>query len=329
MIADCKKISDDVRALIQTTVAASRKKIRLAIIRASHNDPIKDAETEAFLKQKRACGKAVGIEVREYDITEFLTSQNMLEKRISTIARIKENTAVIVQLPLPPLTRPDRERITINPVRNFHEVFESSRKSPKAVTHAAEQRSIISNGINTQAALNTIPPKKDADVLHAESFGRYEAGSETALVPPVIGALEEILRREAPDVLENLGTKIVVAVGQGLVIGRQVNRWAVRNGVRELHSLREGSDVAHYTKQADIIVSGVGKSGLITADMVKEGAVIFDFGFSKQDGIVRGDADSSVADKARLLTPAPGGMGPLSVTMLFWNTACIAGVRFA
>lgn len=293
MLVDCRKISDDVRASIRTAVVASRKKVRLAIIKASHNDSAKDAETEAFLKQKRLCGKAVGIEVREYDVSEFLISQHMLEKRVSLIARLKENDAVIVQLPLPPLTRPDGQVVPVH----------------------------------TQAVLNTIPPKKDADVLHAESFGRYEAGSGIALIPPVIGALEEILRREAPDILENLYTKVVVAVGQGLVIGKQINRWAVRNGVRELHGLREGSDVAHYTKRADIIVSGVGKGELITADMVKEDAVIFDFGFSKTNGVICGDVDSMVADKARLLTPVPGGMGPLAVTMLFWNVARIAGVK--
>lgn len=292
-MVDCKKISNEARASIQTAVSASRKKIRLAIIKASHNDPVKDVETEAFLKQKRACGKAVGIEVREYDVSEFLVSQKVLEKRVSTIARLKENDAVIVQLPLPPIIRPDGQMVLVN----------------------------------TQAVLNSISPKKDADVLHAESCGRYEAGSETALVPPVIAALEEILRRDAPDILKNLDTKVVVAVGQGLVIGKQVNRWAARNGVRELHGLREGSDVAHYTKRADIIVSGVGKVGLITTDMVKEDAVIFDFGFSKENGVVRGDVGFAVAENVRLLTPVPGGMGPLAVAMLFWNVARIAGVK--
>ena len=76
-----------------------------------------------------------------------------------------------------------------------------------------------------------------------------------------------------------------------------------------------------------VVVLGVGKSGLITADMVKEDVVIFDFGFSKTNGIICGDVDTAVADKARLLTPVPGGMGPLSVTMLFRNVARIAGVK--
>lgn len=293
MIVECKKISSEVREKIRVAVEASHKKIRLAIIKAAQGDPTKDAEAEAFLKQKRACGKEVGIEVREYDVSGFLYSQSALENRVSVITRLKDVDAVIVQLPLPPLTRPDGKK----------------------------------NPVNTQAVLNTIPPKKDADVLHAESFGRYEAGSNTALVPPVIGALEEILRRAAPEVLRHFDTKVVVAVGQGLVIGKQVNRWAVRNGARELHSLREGSDVAYYAKRADIIVSGVGKAGLITADMVKNDAIIFDFGFSKVANTICGDVDFTVADKARLLTPVPGGMGPLSVTMLFMNVARIAGVK--
>ena len=294
MMVDCKKISGELRAVIKQAVAASRKKkIQLGIIKALHGDPLQDAKTEAFLKQKRMCGKEVGIIVKEYDISEFLFSQKALENRISTIVRSGGNYAVIVQLPLPPIRKKDGTETLVH----------------------------------IQAALNRVSPPKDADVLHPDSFGRYEAGSETALVPPVIGALEEILRREAPDILESLDAKVVVAVGQGLVIGRQVNRWAIRNGVRELHGLREGSDVAHYTKRADIIVSGVGKAGLITTDMVKEDAVIFDFGFSKVDGISRGDVDPAVAEKVRLLTPVPGGMGPLAVTMLFWNAARIAGIK--
>ena len=66
---------------------------------------------------------------------------------------------------------------------------------------------------------------------------------------------------------------------------------------------------------------------MITAVMVKEDAVMFDFGFSKETGVARGDVDPAVAQKVRLLTPVPGGMGPLSVTMLFWNVARIARVK--
>lgn len=294
MVVDCKKVSGEVREVLRAAIEASRKKnVRLAIVKALHNDPAKDAQTEAFLKQKRACGAEVGIDVREYDVSEYLSSQTVLEKRIGEIVSVEENTAVIIQLPLPLLNKQDGTEVIVN----------------------------------TQAALNTVSPRKDADVLHPESFGRYEAGSTTGLVPPVVGALEELLRREASDVLEHLDTKVVVVLGQGLVIGKQVNRWAIRNGVRELHSLREGSDIAYYTKHADIIVSGVGKRGLITLDMVKKDAVIFDFGFSKTNGIVSGDVDPMVAENARLLTPVPGGMGPLSVTMLFMNVARIAGVK--
>ncbi|MBI2055892.1 MAG: bifunctional 5,10-methylenetetrahydrofolate dehydrogenase/5,10-methenyltetrahydrofolate cyclohydrolase [Candidatus Sungbacteria bacterium] len=95
----------------------------------------------------------------------------------------------------------------------------------------------------------------------------------------------------------------------------------------ELVGLRKGSDVRRYTENVDIIVSGAGQAGLITKKMVKMGAVIFDFGFSKKSGVICGDVDPAVADKARLPTPVPGGMGPLAVTMLFWKVARIAGVK--
>jgi methylenetetrahydrofolate dehydrogenase (NADP+) / methenyltetrahydrofolate cyclohydrolase len=298
MMVDCKTISGELREIIRNRVLSSRAEIRLAIIKAAHGDPLKDAQTEAFLKQKRACGKEVGIDVREYDVSDYLESQKKLEERVSEIARIPENSAVIVQLPLPHIRNPNKVLL----------------------------KSDFNRTINTQAVLNSIPPKKDADVLHAESFGRYEAGSTTALVPPVVGAMEEILRREAPDIFQNLERKTVVVIGQGLVIGKQVNRWAIRNNVLMFSGLREGSDIARYTREADIIVSGTGNTRLIVPDMVKEGTIIFDFGFSKENGVVRGDVDATVADKARLLTPVPGGMGPLAVTMLFWNLARIRGV---
>ena len=293
MIVDCRRIAQDLRAELAAAVTASRAEMRLAIVKASFGDDVKDAQTEAFLTAKRACGKAVGIDVREYDVSDSLQSQGVLEKRVSELACAKENDAVIIQLPLPPIQKLDGTVVLIN----------------------------------SQAVLNRVPPQKDADVLHAESFGRYEGGSKTALIPPVVSAMEEVLQREAPDVLENIADKIVVAVGMGTVVGSQVMRWAKRNGVMLFSGLREGSDVARYTSVADIIVSGVGKSGIITADMVKEGAVIFDFGFSKEDGVSRGDVDPAVGEKVRLLTPVPGGMGPLSVTMLFWNVARIAGVN--
>ncbi|TSC72920.1 MAG: methylenetetrahydrofolate dehydrogenase (NADP+) / methenyltetrahydrofolate cyclohydrolase, partial [Parcubacteria group bacterium Gr01-1014_70] len=127
--------------------------------------------------------------------------------------------------------------------------------------------------------------------------------------------------------LAELDKKVVVAVGQGMVIGKQVNRWAIRKGAMELHSLREGSNVERYIRKADIIVLGVGKAGLITSEMVNGSAVVFDFGYSRENGKVRGDADPAVAHVARLLTPVPGGLGPLAVTMLFWNVARIAGVK--
>lgn len=292
MIVDCKTISKELREKIKHAVSSSKKDIRLAIIKARHDDVYKDVETEAFLKQKHACGREVGIDVREYDISDYMQSQSVLERRVSEIARITENDAVIIQLPLPNIVKPDSTHVPVN----------------------------------TQAVLNSVPPKKDADVLHAESCGRYEAGSATAFVPPVVGALEEILRREAPDVLKALGEKIVVVVGQGLVIGRQINRWAIRSNVVAFTGLKKGSDIERYTQHADIIVSGVGTARLITRDMVKEGCSVFDFGFSKEEGIVRGDIDAAVVEKARLLTPVPGGMGPLAVTMLFWNVARICRV---
>jgi methylenetetrahydrofolate dehydrogenase (NADP+)/methenyltetrahydrofolate cyclohydrolase len=77
--------------------------------------------------------------------------------------------------------------------------------------------------------------------------------------------------------------------------------------------------VAATTSQADIVILGVGKAGLLRADMVSSGAVIFDAGASEDGGQLVGDADPAVADKASLYTPVPGGIGPMTVAILFQN----------
>lgn len=306
MIVDYKKISYELRGKIKKAVSSSRSNIELAIIKATYKDPSKNAGTEAFLKQKHICGEEVGINVREYDVTEFISSRDKLEKRVSEIALDHNNNAVIIQLPLPALN-----------VKN----------------------SAVSE-INTQALLDRIPTKKDADALNSESCGRYENGDSLTLTPPVILAIEEILRREAPDILQNIEKKVIAIVGQGFVIGRHINRWAIRNKALAFSGLRSGCDIKHYTLQADIVISGAGKPHLITADMIKEGAVVFDFGFSRKNNATLkstqpielintlvGDVEPSVVKKASLLTPVPGGMGPLSVTMLFWNVAKLSGIN--
>lgn len=289
MMVDCKTISAELREKLRNNIAASGRKYTLAIFKASGGDEQRDAQTETFLKQKRACGEAVGVTVREYVLNDYMGSQRMLEDYISAVVADKSAgiNAALVQLPLPMLSMPEGERT-----------------------------------VNVQAVLNKIPPEKDADVLNYISFGRFEAGRAGALVPPNVAAIQEVLRRHAPDLLDLTGKKVLI-VGKGHVVGLQVERWTMQFKTAVLAVLDKGSNIGLYAKEADLIVSCVGSAGLIQKEMVREGVAVFDFGVSKENGSIRGDVDPSVAEKARLMTPVPGGVGPLAVTMLFQNVARI------
>jgi methylenetetrahydrofolate dehydrogenase (NADP+)/methenyltetrahydrofolate cyclohydrolase len=86
-------------------------------------------------------------------------------------------------------------------------------------------------------------------------------------------------------------------------------------------------DVGALTREADVIMLGAGVPGLLQPDMVKEGAVILDAGTSETAGVVKGDADPSCAEKASLFTPSPGGIGPITVAMIFKNLLALKGLR--
>ncbi|MEZ4103723.1 MAG: bifunctional 5,10-methylenetetrahydrofolate dehydrogenase/5,10-methenyltetrahydrofolate cyclohydrolase [Candidatus Paceibacterota bacterium] len=162
--------------------------------------------------------------------------------------------------------------------------------------------------IDTDQVLGAIPKNKDVD-----AFG-YE-GEKTEILPPVVGAIEEMAKFYK---IEWNGKKVVV-FGQGRLVGKPVVAYATAMGAEVTIIDETSTDVKEKTKNADIIVLGVGRPNLLTADMVKEGVVVFDAGASEDGGLLVGDANLSVASKALLLTPVPGGIGPLTVILLFRN----------
>lgn len=159
--------------------------------------------------------------------------------------------------------------------------------------------------IDTAAVLAWIPPEKDVDAL-----------SPAPRVPaPVAGAVNEILRHSGV-VVEG---RQVVVIGRGRLVGKPVADWFRRAGADVCVASTETSDLASHTCDADIIVSGVGRPRLITPDMVKEGAVLIDAGTSESEGKLVGDIHPDCAKKASVFTPVPGGIGPVTVAILFEN----------
>lgn len=164
--------------------------------------------------------------------------------------------------------------------------------------------------IDTKAVLSAIPSSHDVDNF------RYQ-GEETTVYPPVVGAIDKISTLEKVIWKE----KKVVIFGEGKLVGRPALNYALSKGAIVSVANEQTPIEARQklTKEADIIVLGVGKPNLLRAEMVKEGVVVFDAGASEDGGILVGDAEPTIATKAKLFTPVPGGIGPITVSTLFHN----------
>lgn len=164
--------------------------------------------------------------------------------------------------------------------------------------------------LDTEKIITSVPKERDVDAF---SY----AGEETDILPPVIGAIAEIIKVHEL----NLTGKMVVIFGAGRLVGKPAAVFAKSSGakVQVIDRDLSSEEVLEQTKEADFIILGVGKPGLLTGDMIKPGAVVFDAGASEDGGVLVGDAEVSVADKAGLLSPVPGGIGPITVAILFRN----------
>ncbi len=168
--------------------------------------------------------------------------------------------------------------------------------------------------IDTQKVLDLIPPEKDIDVLSETAQGIFFAGKSKVL-PPSVGALQLVFSKYGVDP----AGKNCAIFGYGLLVGRQISHWLAQQKATVTIINESTSDAKYFSANADIIISGVGKPGLITADMVKEGAVVIDFGYENLNGKITGDVDEAVSSKAKLLAPVPGGMGPLVIVAVLKN----------
>ena len=169
--------------------------------------------------------------------------------------------------------------------------------------------------MDQQAILDAIPAEKDVDVLSVSAQGSFYSGSPR-IMPPSAEALK-ILFEELELGVKN---KKVAVFGYGLLIGKPIAYWLERNGAEVSIIRSKTENPAQYSRDADIVIAGVGKPGLITGDMVKQGAVIIDYGYGKKDCKMVGDVDfDSVSPKAGLITPVPGGMGPILIAAVLNN----------
>ncbi|EMJ9229795.1 bifunctional methylenetetrahydrofolate dehydrogenase/methenyltetrahydrofolate cyclohydrolase FolD [Staphylococcus aureus] len=178
--------------------------------------------------------------------------------------------------------------------------------------------------VSEQKILEAINPGKDVDGFHPINIGKLYIDEQT-FVPCTPLGIMEILKHADID----LEGKNAVVIGRSHIVGQPVSKLLLQKNasVTILHS--RSKDMASYLKDADVIVSAVGKPGLVTKDVVKEGAVIIDVGNTPdEDGKLKGDVDyDAVKEIAGAITPVPGGVGPLTITMVLNNTLLAEKMR--
>ena len=170
--------------------------------------------------------------------------------------------------------------------------------------------------LDEAAALAAIAPEKDVDGFHVQNAGRLLCGLPGVVACTPKGAME-MIRRTGVD----LTGKEAVVVGRSNIVGKPMAMLLLQANCTVTMCHSRTADLASHTRRADILVAAVGKPGFITADMVKPGAIVIDVGINRVDGRVVGDVDfEHVKDVAGWMTPVPGGVGRMTITMLLENT---------
>jgi methylenetetrahydrofolate dehydrogenase (NADP+)/methenyltetrahydrofolate cyclohydrolase len=172
-------------------------------------------------------------------------------------------------------------------------------------------------------ALLEVDPRKDADGLHPQSMGKLAIGLEAPVPATPAGVRAMLLHYGIPT-----SGRHVVVIGRGPTIGRPLSLLLSRPGlganavVTVLHS--GVPDLTAYTREADILVAGVGRPGIVTPEMVREDAVVISAGITWQGKRLLPDVDEAVGEKAAWITPRLGGLGVTTVAMLLRNTVGLA-----
>ena len=171
--------------------------------------------------------------------------------------------------------------------------------------------------LDGQQVLEAIAPEKDVDAFHPENVGRILLGRERYL-PCTPAGIMALLREYGIDP----AGKHCVVVGRSNIVGKPMAMLLLHADATVTICHSRTPDLREQCRRADILVSAVGRRGLITADMVKPGAVVIDVAMNRgEDGRLCGDVDyAAVSEKADYITPVPGGVGPMTRAMLMENT---------
>jgi methylenetetrahydrofolate dehydrogenase (NADP+) / methenyltetrahydrofolate cyclohydrolase len=173
--------------------------------------------------------------------------------------------------------------------------------------------------IDEQRVIEAVAPAKDVDGFHPVNAGRLFLG-QAGLVAATPTGIMTLLREYDVGLV---GARAVV-VGRSTIVGKPVALLLLAEHATVTICHSRTADLASETREADVLVVAVGKAGLITSEMVTEGATVVDVGMNRTDEGLRGDVDPAVAERAGLITPVPGGVGPMTIASLLQNTVTAA-----
>ena len=170
--------------------------------------------------------------------------------------------------------------------------------------------------------IQAISPAKDVDGFHPVNVGKMVIGEETFLPCTPAGIIEMLKRTDV-----EISGKECVVIGRSNIVGKPMSMLMLKENATVTIAHSRTKDLKEVTKRADILIAAIGKAKFVTADYVKEGAVIIDVGMDRdENGKLCGDVDfDSVSQVASAITPVPGGVGPMTVTMLLVN--CLRSVE--
>jgi methylenetetrahydrofolate dehydrogenase (NADP+)/methenyltetrahydrofolate cyclohydrolase len=247
-----------------------------------------DPASQVYVGQKEKTSKELGIYSERHDLPEKTTQKELID----LVQKLNKNPkihGILVQLPLP-------------------------------------------KHLNEEEVLYTIDPKKDVDGFHPVNVGKLMIGNPDYM-PCTPAGIQQLLIRSGTQIE---GAEVVV-VGRSNIVGKPIANILLQKApganatVTICHTRTR--DMAFHTRRADILIVAAGKAKAVTGDMVKEGVTVIDVGVNEigktADGkrILVGDVDfESVSQKARAITPVPGGVGPMTITMLMLNTVRAAKV---
>lgn len=175
--------------------------------------------------------------------------------------------------------------------------------------------------LDAEKVILAINPEKDVDAFHPQNVGKIMIGNFSFL-PCTPAGVMELLKHYQID----LCGKNCVIIGRSNIVGKPQAMLMLKENATVTICHSKTKNLTEITKNADVLVAAIGKAGFVTADMVKEGAVVVDVGINRTaDGKLCGDVDfETVRAKASYITPVPGGVGPMTITMLLENTLTAA-----